>query len=109
MPKIPNSIKLVENEAISYVDGSYNEVLGFCGAGIVFFTSKGMEKFNKTFKGTEYIKYRNVSGEVEAAKIAMEKAIKNGKRKLYLNYDYKRNRSVGKGRLENKYRSYQSL
>ena len=89
--------KLAEDEAISYVDGSYNEISGSCGAGIVFFTSKGMEKFNRTFKGSKYIKYRNVSGEVEAAKTAMEKAIKDGKRKLYLNYDYKGIEAWAKG------------
>ena len=40
---------------------------------------------------------RNVSGEVEAAKTAMEKAIKDGKRKLYLNYDYKGIEAWAKG------------
>lgn len=75
------------NEMIVYVDGSYNDKTGEFGYGVVSFTDKGKESYGGKFASADAA-HRNVSGELYAAMHAMDKALEEGKEKLYIHYDY---------------------
>lgn len=79
---------LREDEAIAYVDGSFNLSDFTYSYGIVFITSKNKEFYNGKDKDEELALMRNVSGEVKGAMEAMKLALEKGIRTLYLYYDY---------------------
>lgn len=74
---------------ISYVDGSYNIKTKEYGCGVVIFTNEGKQTISKKGDNEEYSKSRNVAGEILGALESMEMAIKMGKKRLDLYYDYK--------------------
>ncbi|MDD7306214.1 MAG: ribonuclease H family protein [Peptoniphilaceae bacterium] len=76
-----------EKTAIAYVDGSYKQKDHSYGSGVVYLTEKGGEEFYQRFDDSFSI-YRNVAGEVKASALAIKKAIKDGKNKIYIHHDY---------------------
>lgn len=80
---------LPQDEIIAYVDGSFNSETQSFGYGLVLIDSQG---FEKTFKGSmshpEYSSHRNVAGEVFASMMAIDEAIKAGKNKIHIHFDY---------------------
>ena len=78
-------------DIVAYTDGSYNKATGCYGAGVVMFEKEGrpLPKFRKK-KGTapDGENGWQVNGEVTAAEIAIEEAVKAGARSLEIRYDY---------------------
>jgi ribonuclease HI len=89
---IPNGygdVKTVnEDEAVAFVDGSFSEKHNNYSYGVVIITNRG--KFTLCGKGDqpEMIESRNAAGELIGASIAINEAIKQGAKTLYLHYDF---------------------
>ncbi len=81
-----NNIK--ENEAISYVDGSFDLSTKTYSYGVVFITTNGKKTYSGREDNSDLAEMRNVSGELKAAMVAMEIALKEKKDILYLHFDY---------------------
>ena len=83
-------IKELESECdvYAYIDGSYDNRKKVYGSAILLFI-KG-EKISYKFAGNrpELINLRNVAGEIEAAKYAMQYAYDKGIKQIRLYYDY---------------------
>lgn len=83
-------IKEVESECdvYAYIDGSYDNRKKVYGSGVLLFV-KG-EKISYKFAGNrpELINLRNVAGEIEAAKYAMQYAYDKGIKQIRIYYDY---------------------
>jgi ribonuclease HI len=79
---------LKDNEAISYVDGSFDLANWTYSYGVVFITKEGKETYSGREDDPKMAEMRNVSGELKGAMVAMDLAIKKGKDKLYLHFDY---------------------
>ncbi|QQK07380.1 viroplasmin family protein [Miniphocaeibacter halophilus] len=77
-----------EDEAIAFVDGSYNVKSKECGFGAVLFTKKGKETFFQVVENKNYSEYRNVTGEVFGSLYVINKAIEYGLKKIFVHYDY---------------------
>ena len=75
----------MRNRAIAYVDGSYNKSEDICGWGVVFlYESDKPEYFSGSCEGLLW----NVSGEINAAVFAVEKALEYGCDSIEIHYDY---------------------
>lgn len=79
---------LKNDEAIAYVDGSFNPLTKEYGYGCVLLTVRGKQIFSGKGNREDMIKYQNVSGELTGAYIAINEAVKQGIKTLYLHYDY---------------------
>lgn len=77
-----------ENEAIAYVDGSFDLDNWTYSYGVVFITKNRKETFSGRDSDEELASMRNVSGEIKGAMVAMGKAIEQSKDILYLYFDY---------------------
>lgn len=83
---------LSEDEVVAFVDGSYKPEAEKVGFGTIII-SKGGDKYTsyKSF-GKQYsedlIALRNVAGELEGVKEAVEVAVSNNKTKITIYYDY---------------------
>lgn len=86
--KLIEQAQLKENEAIAYVDGSFQLSNFTYSYGVVFITTKGKETFSGRDDDMELAQMRNVSGEIKGAMVAMEIALKEKKDTLYLHFDY---------------------
>ncbi|GAA0239893.1 ribonuclease H1 domain-containing protein [Metaclostridioides mangenotii] len=78
-----------ENTVEAYVDGSYEHSIKLYGSGVVIL--KGDEEITSfSVKGNDkdLVDMRNVAGEIEASKIAMNYCIENGIKNLILYFDY---------------------
>lgn len=84
--KDPN--KLEEGELVAYVDGSFSEEKASYGYGVVLIDGDKIYEFSGSDKKQDLLEMRNVSGEIKAAELAMEKALEMGYKTLYLHYDY---------------------
>ncbi|WP_353096546.1 ribonuclease H family protein [Tissierella praeacuta] len=80
--------KLKENEAIAYVDGSFDINNWTYSYGVVFITIDGKETYSGRESDKDLAEMRNVSGEIKGAMVAMELAIEKGIDNLYLHFDY---------------------
>ena len=80
--------RLEDNEMIAYVDGSFDKNSMYYSYGAVIFTAEGKEAFSQKENDENMVDMRNVAGEIKGAMVAMEEAIKWGKKVLYLHYDY---------------------
>ena len=76
------------NEAIAYVDGSFDIKNFTYSYGVVFITIDGKETYSGREEKKDLAEMRNVSGEIKGAMVAMDLAIKKDKNTLYLHYDY---------------------
>lgn len=83
----PNVEELLEDEMIAYVDGSYNAKEESYGYGIVTLTAQGRQDFSGVKHDKLHV-HRNVAGEVHGAIYAIQIALEEGMKKLYLYYDY---------------------
>lgn len=81
--------KNLENSIESYVDGSYEHSLRAYGSGVVMIKDNIVQK-TYSIKGDyeSLVSMRNVAGEIEAAKIAMNHCINNNIENLILYFDY---------------------
>ena len=86
--KMIDEKEVKENEAIAYVDGSFDLANWTYSYGVVFMTIDGKETFSGRENDKELAEMRNVSGEIKGAMVAMDLAIQKGKDTLYLHFDY---------------------
>lgn len=83
---------LSEDEVVAFVDGSYDPKVDRVGFGTIII-SKGGDKytsyksFGKQFS-EDIIELRNVAGELEGVKEAVEVAVSSNKSKITIYYDY---------------------
>ncbi|KAF2956930.1 AAA family ATPase [Marinitoga sp. 38H-ov] len=79
----------IENEKCIkiYIDGSYDHNIRKFGAGFVVLKDT-IEKYWKGYIKEEYIKHRNVAGEIFAALLAFEYAKNENLKCIEINYDY---------------------
>lgn len=83
------------DELVVYVDGSYRNSDKSHSYGVYMFNDEEEYTYSKRFfKDSDM---RNVSGEIKGAMRAMEEAVKLGKKKIYLHYDYEGIRSWALG------------
>ena len=84
-----------KDELLVYVDGSYRNKDKSHSYGVYMYNDEEEYTYSKRFfKDSEM---RNVSGEIKGAMRAMEEAVKLGKKKIYLHYDYEGIRSWALG------------
>lgn len=77
-----------ETEAVAYVDGSYDVATGNFSYGMVFF-HKGEEKhFSHKFENSDLASMRNVAGEIEGARAAMEYCLEHRISGVTIYHDY---------------------
>lgn len=70
-----------------YIDGSYDHQKRKFGSGVVVLRDE-IEKYWKGYYNEEYIKHRNVAGEIYAALLAFEYSKKENLKCIEINYDY---------------------
>lgn len=87
-----------DDEIVAYVDGSFSLELSSYSYGVVIFTKEGKETLSGKSNNLGFLEMRNVAGELRAAMEAMKYALSNGKRILYLHYDYKGIEEWAKGK-----------
>lgn len=86
--ELSDESQLKENEAIAYVDGSFDINNFTYSYGVVFITLDGKETYSGREDNKDLAEMRNVSGEIKGAMVAMDFAIEKGKDTLYLHFDY---------------------
>ena len=77
-----------EDVVVAYVDGSYNLEDGTYSYGVIIIDRDKEHRFSGRDKNKDMAAMRNVAGELKGAVVAMDWAIKNNKKTLYLHYDY---------------------
>ncbi len=80
--------KTEDSTAVAYVDGSYNINTKIFGCGVVIFYKGNETKFSKAFSDPEMALMRNVAGEIEGAKLAMQYCVDNNIAEIDIYYDY---------------------
>lgn len=80
--------ELKKNEAIAYVDGSYNDELEKYGSGVLFISKDGEIEISKEGCSVNMVEMQNVGGEIIASMLAIDYAIEHGYEKLYIVHDY---------------------
>lgn len=76
-------------EVKAYIDGSFDKTAGIVGSGGVIIYENGLEEqFSFGANDPKYVQFWNVSGELLAARYAVEKAIEAGAKSIALFYDY---------------------
>ncbi|MDY2986711.1 MAG: ribonuclease H family protein [Peptoniphilus sp.] len=91
--KIDNKSEIVssisDGEIIAYVDGSYDKNEKSYSYGMVLTDGVNViETDSKRFFEAEDASMRNVAGEIMGSKVAIERALELGYKKIYLHYDY---------------------
>lgn len=89
-------VKVDENSAIAYVDGSYSKKDKKYGIGLVYITEEKTEEIYEAYDDDFHI-HRNVAGEVRASVRAINKAIEDKKKNLYIHFDYQGIESWARG------------
>lgn len=77
-----------EDTMIAYIDGSFNSKTKEYSAGIVILYNNIKKTFKYKDKNPKFSGMRNVAGEIMAAQLIMQYAIKNSIKTLELYYDY---------------------
>lgn len=91
--QVENRIAILsEDEIVAFVDGSYDATEEKSAFGVIIFSHDGNKdilyrSFVKEL-GEEFISLRNVAAELEGVKEAINWAIKYGKKKIAIYYDY---------------------
>lgn len=80
--------KLDEESVVAFVDGSFHAGLKRYSFGALLFHSGGQSELSGAFADPDKIHARNVAGEIEGVKAAIKWSIEQGKKKLYIYYDY---------------------
>lgn len=87
--EINNVTKVYTPSVIIYTDGSFDEKLKVYGYGLVVIENNGeVLKFFGAGNRPDSLRSRNVTGELIAAMLAVQYAIKNGHKAMELRYDY---------------------
>lgn len=89
-------VKADKNSVIAYIDGSYSKNDKKYGTGIVYITDDKIKEIYEAFDDKFHI-HRNVAGEVKASVGAINKAIEEGKKTIYIHFDYQGIESWAKG------------
>lgn len=76
------------SEVVAYVDGSYKAETKQYSYGVVIFYNGKEEHLCEAFSDPEMSQMRNVAGEIEGAKKAMEYCVNNNIKTLDIFYDY---------------------
>lgn len=76
------------NTAVAYVDGSYNIETAHYGCGVVLFTGGEEITFSEEFSDPDMALMRNVAGEIEGAKLAMQYCRDNNIEEIDIYFDY---------------------
>lgn len=76
------------NTAVAYVDGSYNTKTKRFGCGVVIFFGGEEFTFSRAFDDDSLSLMRNVAGEIEGAKLAMQWCADNNIKEVDIYYDY---------------------
>lgn len=76
------------NTAVAYVDGSYNIDSKEFGCGVVIFHNGEEHTYSRCFNDPSLAAMRNVAGEIEGAKLAMQFCVDNSIDELDIYYDY---------------------
>ncbi len=79
---------LPSEEAIAFVDGSYNQETAVYSFGCVFISQKGVETFSGSGSKEEFRTARNVAGELMGTLFAANTALERGIKKLSVYHDY---------------------
>lgn len=74
--------------AVAYVDGSYKLETGTYSYGVVILSDGDKHRFSGREEDPDLASMRNVAGELKGAMVAMDWAISEHKKTLYLHYDY---------------------
>lgn len=80
-------IRADKDSVIAYIDGSYLKKEKKYGIGIVYITEEKKEEIYEAFEDKYHV-HRNVAGEVRASVNVIKKAIKDGKKEIYIHFDY---------------------
>ncbi|MEO3347420.1 MULTISPECIES: ribonuclease H family protein [Romboutsia] len=86
-----SGVKIQEGKELvkAYVDGSYEHSIREYGSGVVIIKNEEVIKtYSKKGNDKDLVGMRNVAGEIEAAKIAMNYCIDNNINNLILYFDY---------------------
>ena len=75
-------------EAVAYVDGSYDKQSGDFSYGVVFMYQGKEERFNQRIQDKELAAMHNVAGEIKGSEAAMNYALEKGIRYLKIYHDY---------------------
>lgn len=75
-------------DAVAYVDGSYDVTNGSYSYGMVMFYNGGEEHFSEKFENSDLASMRNVAGEIEGARAAMQYCLDKGIKSLTVFHDY---------------------
>lgn len=78
----------VDADVIAYVDGSYNVATGEYSYGMVILRDGNEYTFNLIMNDPEMALMRNVAGEIEGAKAAMQYALDNNINSIAIYHDY---------------------
>ncbi len=79
---------LQETEAVAYVDGSYDDSTKTFSYGIVFFYNGEELHFSEKCEDDELVSMRNVAGEIEGAKAAMQYCLEHNIPSITIYHDY---------------------
>ena len=90
MGKKQNVEEFEESETVkAYVDGSYEHSIKRYGSGVVILRNEEIQKsYSVAGDEEDMVTMRNVAGEIEASKIAMNYCIENNIKNLILYFDY---------------------
>lgn len=75
-------------EAVAYVDGSYDVATGSFSYGMVMFHKGKEEHFSKKYESNDLASMRNVAGEIEGARAAMQYCLDRGIKSITIYHDY---------------------
>lgn len=75
-------------EAIAYTDGSFNAELNQFSYGLVFINKGKKTTYCEKFNDENWVKLRNVAGEIMGAQKAMQLALNNNVQSLLICHDY---------------------
>ncbi|WP_375317705.1 viroplasmin family protein [Spiroplasma endosymbiont of Virgichneumon dumeticola] len=75
-------------EVVAYTDGSFNEELNQFSYGLVFINKGKKTTYCEKFNDENWVKLRNVAGEIMGAQKAMQLALKNNVKSLLICHDY---------------------
>ncbi len=77
-----------QTDAVAYVDGSYDVATGSFSYGMVMFYDGTEEHFSKKYENHEMASMRNVAGEIEGARAAMQYCLDKGIGSITIYHDY---------------------
>ena len=79
---------VADTEAVAYVDGSYDVTTGSFSYGMVMFHDGKEQHFSKKFENHNLASMRNVAGEIEGARAAMQYCLDKGIKSVKIYHDY---------------------